>query len=87
MITVSVRDKRDAEAVKYYRVRCTPAFADRHNNFMLFSIGWNLGEDLPVAAFAQLRSKGLVEEITFSQWNHMGCQSSCVERGGTRCSW
>lgn len=35
---------------------------------------------------AQLASLGAVE-VTHEEWNHSSCGSSCVKRGGERCSW
>lgn len=78
----------DAAHGKYYRARVTQAWAERHNNGALVSLGLRVGMDgFTPRMLASLRGQGRLTEITEQTWNHSGCQSSCVLRGAAKCSW
>lgn len=91
MLTISIRDPKHD---KFYRARVTPSWANRHDNGALISCGLTVDEAnsygtvyLTSRAFALLKSTGRVTEITKEQWNHSGCQSSCILRGARECRW
>lgn len=89
MRTVAVRVVRSGGADEHYRAQVSAAFAARHDNGALVSIGWTVredgGGDLPPRALAWLRARGRLTPITHEQWNHSGCQSACVLRGASEC--
>ncbi len=75
------------DSIAFYRCRVTPAFAERHNNYCLVSIGWNIGVDLPIKSFEYLKRTGRAVQVTADEWNHSGCQSACKLRGAYECRW
>lgn len=88
MFTVYAQDKTKPGAPKYYRVRLTPRQATRWNNGMLVSIGLIVGEfGFTASSLARLQRAGAAQEVTQDEWNHSGCQSSCIRRGNARCGW
>lgn len=88
MLTVSIKDPKEG---KFYTATIPPSIL---NNSMLFqdngclvSIGWTVGGDLSRRGLEELNSRGYLKEIDRDTWNHSGCQSSCVRRGGKACRW
>lgn len=78
---------RHETASKYYRAELTPARARRYDNGALISCGLSVPENIsPTLVAAWVRS-GIATEVTRDEWNHSGCQSSCVLRGQATCSW
>lgn len=91
MLTISIRDTQHQ---KFYRATVTPTWANRHDNGALISCGLTIDEAsysgtvwLTRRAFARLQARGAVTEVTQDQWNHSGCQSSCIRRGAAECRW
>lgn len=82
MLTICVKDPK---VDRYYRAYVSRAFAVRHDNFALVSIGWTVNDDLPRRAWNAVKRDAV--EISREEWNHSGCQSSCVRRGGSECRW
>lgn len=71
----------------YYRGIVTPRWAAEHDNGALISCGLNVPEELSGRCLAGLLRRGQAKEIPFDEWSHSGCQSSCIRRGDTTCSW
>jgi hypothetical protein len=102
-MTVYIRDETKAAGRvsilghglgRYYRARVTDAWWRRHDNGAMISCGLTVDEVnsrgrkwLSSAGLERLRGQGRLTEVTREQWNHSGCQSSCVLRGGKRCQW
>lgn len=85
MLTVTV--KVEDQPARFYRLWVTPAWAQRHDNGALVSIGLTVPKDLSRGAFQRALSKFKYVQLTEEEWNHSGCQSSCVKRGGKECRW
>lgn len=67
---------------KCFKVNVSPSFADRYSRGASVSIGiTGVSEE-----FLRQHAKQMTE-ITYDEWNHSGCQSSCVRRGGKECRW
>ncbi len=78
----------DPDSGKYYKMAVSPAWAEKHDNGRLISCGLTIGQDgftRRMFQLAQYRFSHL--EITREQYNHSGCQSSCVLRGQAICRW
>jgi hypothetical protein len=92
MLSIAIRDTQNS---KYYRAAVSISWAKRHDNGALISCGLTIDEPsawsghvwLTRRAFDRLQKTGAVKEITHDQWNHSGCQSSCVLRGAKECRW
>lgn len=84
MITISIRD---LTTQKYYRATVSLTFARRHDNGALISCGLTVPDDLSKRSLQALIARKQATEITYEQWNHSGCQSSCVLRGAKECRW
>ncbi len=76
---------RDGEA--YYRAEVSLAWARRHDNGALVSCGLTVGKDISRRVMRGLVTRGQAIPVTRDQWNHSGCQSSCVLRGQADCRW
>ena len=73
---------------KYYRAEVTPAWARKHDNGALISCGLTVGENGITARMVdRMVTRGDAREVTHDEWNHSGCQSSCVQRGAASCRW
>jgi len=73
---------------RYYRLALTLTQAKRWNNGIMVSIGLIVGEyGFTKRSLARLIKAGQAKAVDFDEWNHSGCQSSCVRRGGVHCSW
>ncbi len=87
MVTVYVKLQASfsgGPADKYYRCEVSQRWLAKHDNGAVFSCGLTVGQDgLTMASFQRLNRT----EVTREQWNHSGCQSSCVLRGGKECRW
>jgi hypothetical protein len=68
---------------KAWVFNASDAWVRRHDNGSLVSIGISVPDEL---SHKQLKALG-AKEVTWEKWKHSGCQSSCVLRGGTKCSW
>lgn len=78
----------DPEKGKYYKMAVTPEWAQRHDNGRLISCGLTIGQDgftRRMFQLAQYRFSHL--EVTQDEYNHSGCQSSCIRRGNDKCTW
>lgn len=73
----------DKKNEKYWRFEATQRWWVEHDNGCAVSIGFEVGKEI---SMDQLRSLGAVE-VTKDEWNHSGCQSSCVKRGAKECRW
>lgn len=86
MFTISVRDYTNGH--HYYRATVSQAYAVRHDNGCLVSIGLIVGEDgFTPRMFKAMQKRFNVVEITHEAWNHSGCQSYCILRGAKECRW
>jgi hypothetical protein len=73
---------------KHYRANVTPEWAQAHDNGRLISCGLTVGEDgFTARMLGYLLRKRRAIEVTEQEWNHSGCQSSCILRGADKCSW
>lgn len=81
MIRITIADPKTG---KYYRAEVTARFVERYDNGAIVSCGLTVGE-----YGLSLDAPGIrkLEEIPKEDWNHSGCQSSCVKRGGKECRW
>lgn len=83
MLRIYVRDQQ-----KYYRLVVTPQWAGRHDNGALISCGLTVGQDgFTRRMLDSAKRRFSWTEVTHEQWNHSGCQSSCILRGDTTCRW
>ncbi len=71
----------------YYKAFVSRAWAQGHDNGVMFSCGLKLVEDVKAEALDELLRKGQAVQVTFDEYNHSGCQSECVLRGGKTCRW
>lgn len=73
---------------KYYRANVSPGWAQTHDNGALVSCGLTVGRDgFTARMLAGLIRRRRAIEVTESEWQHSGCQSSCILRGAERCTW
>lgn len=72
---------------KFYRLTVSQRWAEQHDNGALVSCGLEVGKDLTERSLKALVQRGQAVEVTKDEWNHSGCQSSCVLRGAQKCSW
>ena len=85
MLRVTIRDKENR---KFYKMAVSQAWAEKHDNGALISCGLTIGEHgftRRMFQLAQYRFSHI--ELTEEQWNHSGCQSSCILRGNDICRW
>jgi len=83
MRTISIRNGEH-----YYRATVSLTWARRHDNGALVSCGLTVGESgFTIGMLNTLIKRGQAAEITREQWNHSGCQSSCILRGNSECRW
>lgn len=73
--------------VRYFVANLSPYQAARHNNGCLVSIGLTVPDELRRTTLQRWINAGQARAITHDEWNHMGCQSSCTQRGGKECRW
>lgn len=84
---VTVKDPT-ADPPRYYEVRLTLRDANRYNNGCMVSIGLTVGEgSFKASSLKRLQEAGRVKEIDQTTYNHSGCRSSCILRGGSKCRW
>lgn len=82
MVTVYVKHP---SAGKYYRATIPVSVARRVDNGVMVSCGLTVGVDkVPLDDWIW---KGWAVEVSKDEWNHSGCQSECVLRGGKSCRW
>ena len=75
---------RDPDHNKFYLVRLTERQVKRLNNGALVSLGLTVGAN----GFTRKEFDRLPKtEISYDEWNHSGCQSSCIRRGHSTCRW
>jgi hypothetical protein len=72
---------------RYYIACLTIGQARLHDNGALISCGLTVGHDLRPSTFKRWQSADLTREITYDEWNHGGCQSSCIKRRNASCRW
>lgn len=72
---------------KFYRLDVSVAWADKHDNGAIISCGLRVGEDFSVSQLHSLMTHGKAREVSESEYDHSGCQSSCVMRGDKKCRW
>ena len=73
----------DSEAKRAWKFHPSLAWYRRHDNGVAVSIGFRVPSEVTEAQLKKLGAK----EVSYEVWKHSGCQSSCVLRGGTKCSW
>lgn len=59
----------------------------RLDNGVMVSCGLSVPEDVSRETVARWVKRGRARQVTYDEWNHGGCQSSCVTRGGSKCRW
>jgi GH24 family phage-related lysozyme (muramidase) len=80
---IAVKDKG-----VYYLADLTRRQVARYDNGALISCGLTTGRDrITSATVARMVKAGDAKAISFEEWNHSGCQSSCIRRGQSTCSW
>lgn len=89
MLRITIRDlSADADSGRrYFRATVTVGWAKRFDNGALVSCGLTVDDDLPRDTFNRLMTTGRVVAVSFDEWNHSGCQSSCTLRGDAACRW
>lgn len=83
MIRLTIKDPDNG---KFYKMAVTPRWAQAHDNGALISCGLTIGQDgftRRMFQLAQYRFSHL--EITEQEYQHSGCQSSCILRGDSVC--
>ena len=78
---------RDEASELYLQLDVSNAWVRKHDNGAMISCGLSAPEDISVKALKNLLARGKAERITKDEWNHSGCQSSCVMRGAKECRW
>lgn len=73
---------KSTNQTRYYKLDLTQKQARRVDNGALISCGLTAPDDV---SSRWLKKHGA--EVTQEEWNHSGCQSSCVLRGQENCSW
>jgi GH24 family phage-related lysozyme (muramidase) len=82
-MTIYARDSK-----KCYRIRMTQRQVRYWDNGAMISCGLTVGKGrFKASSLKRLIKAGRATEIDYDTWNHSGCQSSCVMRGGTKCQW
>jgi hypothetical protein len=90
---ISIKDPRDDSHWEY---SATQTWARRHDNGALVSCGLTVGEGprsggrayLSARTFdAMKKARTGLRQTSRDEWNHSGCQSSCVLRGAATCRW
>ena len=71
---------RDPKAGKYYRYAADRAFVQRYDNGALTSCGLTIGMDLLCVPEGATR-------VSREEYQHSGCQSTCILRGNRECRW
>lgn len=71
---------------RHLRVRLPERIYRRLDNGHMVSIGLT-DEDVSATRLRRWEARGMVNEITFEEWNHSSCQSSCAKRGDKTCAW
>lgn len=75
----------DQRRSRYYRAEVDREWVEKHDNGHLISIGWNSDDNQ--AELRRLLQEGKAVQVPKDEWNHSGCQSSCIRRGGKECRW
>lgn len=73
----------DPKSKRAWRFRASEAWYRRNDNGHAVSIGFTVGEDITLRKLKALNAT----EVPYDEWNHSGCQSSCVKRGDKSCRW
>lgn len=73
----------DTDAKKAWKFIASASWWAKHDNGHAVSLGFRFGEEITER---QLTALGAVE-VPYEEWQHSGCQSSCVKRGGATCRW
>lgn len=85
---IYIRHRVDDKDVFYYRAEVSQRWAVEHDNGAIFSCGLTVGEDgLELSSLQALIRQGKAVEVSYDEWNHSGCQSSCIRRGAKECRW
>lgn len=85
--TVAIKDESPQDGPRYYRANLSVTEATRLNNYHMVSIGLIVPDDMKPATLKAWVRRGKAWPITHDEWNHDGCKSSCVKRGGRACRW
>jgi hypothetical protein len=72
---------------KRYKLTVSSQWAIKNDNGCLVSIGLEVGKDLKQTQLDALIRQGKAKEVTEQDFNHSGCQSSCILRGHAKCGW
>lgn len=83
---ITIRDMRTTP-IRYYRADVSASFARKHDNGALISCGLTVPDSLPAASLDRLITTKRAHEIDAETFNHSGCQSSCILRGASKCTW
>lgn len=70
---------------KHYKLVLSHDQAVKYDNGVMISCGLTIPEDMPETALRWLISRHRAAEVTYDEWNHSGCKSSFVMRGGAEC--
>ena len=73
----------DPKAKRAWRFSASDSWVRRHDNGHVVSIGFSVPEDLTLKQLQKLNAT----EIPYDEWSHSSCQSSCVKRGDSKCTW
>lgn len=79
-ITVYAQDEERGE---YWRLSLSLRQYRKHDNGAMISCGLSVPKDISRNALRYCSPVAVTKE----QWNHSGCQSSCVLRGAATCRW
>jgi hypothetical protein len=84
MLTISVRDGES-----FYVVKVTPKWADKYDNGAVISCGLTVPVDISRQAFERYRKRypDRVVNVSRDEYQHSGCQSSCIRQGARECRW
>lgn len=72
---------------RYYRASVSSAWMKRHDNGTSVSCSLTVGGSLTEYDLQVLINRGETVEISEDEWNHSGCKSECIRRGGQECRW
>jgi len=83
---------------QYYRANLNQQQAERHrclsfrwrapcNNYAMVSCGLTVPDDLRASTLRRWINNGTAVQVAREEWQHSGCQSTCVLRGAQTCRW
>ena len=88
MLTLTVRSHTNTLEPEYWSMCVTPAWAEKHDNGVLISIGLTVGRDgFTPKMWKAAQRRFHPKRMSLDAYQHSGCQSSCIRRGQTICRW